>query len=168
MADIRAKPGTLAAISRWSGGQVFSPSQNDTNAISIAMGGARPSTLDYRKTPLWDRAWWLAIFIGLLSVEWAVSRCPLRWWRNATVLLAGLRPHVVFAGELAHGIEIAMPLLDCQVEVDAGQFLAKGADVELAFNGAETGRDFVSVLRVAFGVCRRGSGPLSVSVPPET
>ncbi len=74
MADIRDKPETLAAVSRWSGGQVLAAAHNDQNALSLALGGATPATLEYRKTPLWDRAAWLAAIIGLLTVEWAVRR----------------------------------------------------------------------------------------------
>ncbi len=74
MADIRAKPETLAALSRWSGGQVLAAAHNDPSAMSLALGGATPATLEYKKTPLWDRAGWLAAIIGLLTVEWAVRR----------------------------------------------------------------------------------------------
>ncbi len=74
MADIRAKPETLAALSRWSGGQVLAISHNDQSALSLALGGATPATLEYKKTPLWDRASWLAVIIGLLTVEWTVRR----------------------------------------------------------------------------------------------
>jgi len=74
MADIRAKPETLAALSYWSGGQVLAASHNDETALSLALGGATPATLEYKKTPLWDRAGWLAVIIGLLTVEWAVRR----------------------------------------------------------------------------------------------
>ncbi len=74
MADIRDKPETLAALSRWSGGQVLTASHNDQNTLSLALGGATPATLEYRKTPLWDRASWLAAIIGLLTLEWAVRR----------------------------------------------------------------------------------------------
>jgi len=38
MADIRAKPETLAALSRWSGGQVLAAAHNDQNAMSLALG----------------------------------------------------------------------------------------------------------------------------------
>ena len=74
MADIRAKPETLAALSRWSGGQVFSPQKNDGVLMANAMGGAKPATVEYRKTPYWDKSWWLGTIIGLLSVEWVIRR----------------------------------------------------------------------------------------------
>jgi uncharacterized membrane protein len=74
MADIRARPETLAALSRWSGGRVLSAGVNDPVAMSNAMGGAKPATVEYRKTPMWDKSWWLGTIIGLLSVEWIVRR----------------------------------------------------------------------------------------------
>jgi uncharacterized membrane protein len=74
MADIRAKPGTLASLSRWSGGQVFAPSNNVAGVISNAMTGLQPATVEFHKTPLWDKAWWLGTIIGLLSLEWIGRR----------------------------------------------------------------------------------------------
>jgi uncharacterized membrane protein len=74
MADIRAKPENLAALSRWSGGEVFSPQKNDAVPMANAMGGAKPATVEYRKTPYWDKSWWLGTIIGLLSVEWVIRR----------------------------------------------------------------------------------------------
>jgi len=74
LADIRARPETLAALSRWSGGQVFSARTNDPVVMSNAMGGTKPATVEYRKTPLWDKSWWLGTIIGLLSAEWVVRR----------------------------------------------------------------------------------------------
>jgi hypothetical protein len=74
MADIRAKPETLAALSRWSGGQVFSPGANNAVFMANALGGAKPATVEYRKTPLWDKSWWLGAIIGLLSIEWIARR----------------------------------------------------------------------------------------------
>ncbi len=74
MADIRARPETLAALSRWSGGRVFSPQKNQAGLMANAMGGAKPATVEYRKTPFWDKSWWLGTIIALLSVEWIVRR----------------------------------------------------------------------------------------------
>jgi len=74
MADIRARPETLAALSRWSGGRVFSLQTNDAVLMANAMGGGKPATVEYRKTPLWDKSWWLGTIVGLLAAEWIVRR----------------------------------------------------------------------------------------------
>ena len=74
MADVRAKPETLAAVAQWSGGQVLSPDQNDESTMSKAIIGDKPATVKYRKTPLWDKSGFLAVIIGLLTLEWATRR----------------------------------------------------------------------------------------------
>ncbi len=74
MADIRVKPDALTAISRWSGGQVFSPGTNDSNAMARALSGSKPSSVEYRKSPVWDKSWCLGTIIGLLTIEWVIRR----------------------------------------------------------------------------------------------
>jgi hypothetical protein len=36
-----------------------------------------PSLVEYRRTPLWDKPWWLASVLGLLTLEWSLRR-----WRG--------------------------------------------------------------------------------------
>ncbi len=74
MADIRVKPDALAAISRWSGGQVFSPGTNNAAAMAQALSGSKPSSVEYRKSPVWDKSWCLGTIIGLLTIEWGIRR----------------------------------------------------------------------------------------------
>ena len=74
MADVRAKPDLMAKIAEASHGKVFSASDKETVALASVFGGAPPVTLEYRRTPLWDRSWWLAAILGLLTIEWAVRR----------------------------------------------------------------------------------------------
>ena len=74
MADIRAKPESLAALSRWSGGRAFTAAKNDADAILNAMAGAKPATIEYRRSPFWNKSWWLGTIIGMLSLEWIARR----------------------------------------------------------------------------------------------
>jgi uncharacterized membrane protein len=74
MADIRAKPDTLAAVSEWSGGKVLSPAQNDGASLFKAIAGDKRATVKYHRVPLWDKSWFLGIIIGLLTVEWSARR----------------------------------------------------------------------------------------------
>ena len=74
MADVRAKPDLMAKISEASHGKVFSATDKETAALASVFGSAPPVTLEYRRTPLWDRSWWLAAILGLLTIEWAVRR----------------------------------------------------------------------------------------------
>jgi hypothetical protein len=74
MADVRAKPEILSALSRWSGGQVFAARGNDPRAMTRALAAAEPASVEYLKKPLWDKSWWLGTIIGLLAIEWGVRR----------------------------------------------------------------------------------------------
>ncbi|MGA2243518.1 MAG: glutamine amidotransferase [Verrucomicrobiota bacterium] len=74
MADIRANPATLAAVSQWSGGRILSPDHNDQPMMFKAFVGDKPATVKYLKTRLWDNAWYLGTIIGLLTVEWSARR----------------------------------------------------------------------------------------------
>jgi hypothetical protein len=74
IADIRANPEIMAALSRWSGGQVFSLSDNDPGSMANAITGAKPVLVEYRKSPLWDKSWWLGTVVGLLTLEWGIRR----------------------------------------------------------------------------------------------
>jgi uncharacterized membrane protein len=74
MADLRARPETLAALSRSSGGQTFSLRGNDPRKMAEALTGAEPESIEFRKTPLWDKSWWLGSIVGLLTIEWVLRR----------------------------------------------------------------------------------------------
>ncbi len=76
MADLRARPELMAALAKASGGQAFSAANlaPETDAI---FANLPPPTVEYRRTPLWDKSWWLGAVLGLLSLEWAVRR-----WRG--------------------------------------------------------------------------------------
>jgi uncharacterized membrane protein len=76
MADLRARPELMAAVSRASGGEAFAWNQKPTNAGAL-FARVPPPNIEYRHTPLWDRSWWLAAVLGLLTVEWTVRR-----WRG--------------------------------------------------------------------------------------
>lgn len=74
MADLRAKPETLSALSRCSGGQIFSLRGNDPGKMAEALTGAEPESIEFRKSSLWDKSWWLGFIIGLLTIEWVLRR----------------------------------------------------------------------------------------------
>ena len=74
MADIRARPATLAAVAQWSGGEALAAEGNESGAVVHAAVGDQPATIKYLRTPLWDRGWFLAAIIGLLSAEWIARR----------------------------------------------------------------------------------------------
>jgi uncharacterized membrane protein len=74
MSDLRARPELMASLARISGGKVLSLSQHDPDLAKSVFYNAPPVTVQYRRSPLWDKSWWLACALGLLSIEWAVRR----------------------------------------------------------------------------------------------
>jgi hypothetical protein len=74
MADLRAKPDLMANLARASGGQAYSLSDPAGATVAAMFGNPPPASTEYRRTPLWDRWWWLGLIILLLTVEWSVRR----------------------------------------------------------------------------------------------
>jgi uncharacterized membrane protein len=74
MAELRARPDRMAAISRASGGKIISMTDQDAPRVQSLFGNMPPVTTEYRRTPLWDRSWWLGMILGLLAIEWGVRR----------------------------------------------------------------------------------------------
>lgn len=76
MEDLRARPDIMATIARASGGQALSTASTSQN-IQALFANLPPATVEYRRTPLWDKSWWLGTVLGLLTLEWALRR-----WRG--------------------------------------------------------------------------------------
>lgn len=74
MRDLKAKPEAMAAIARISGGKVLTSDENNASLLSSVFNNAPPVTIEYRRSPLWDKSWWLAAVLALLSLEWGVRR----------------------------------------------------------------------------------------------
>ncbi len=74
MLDVRAKPEIMAGIARASGGKALPVDAKNPPSLSSIFGGAPPATISYHHTPLWDKPWWLAGILGLLTLEWVVRR----------------------------------------------------------------------------------------------
>jgi hypothetical protein len=74
MADVRARPDVMARIARVSGGQVISTDPKDSSRLAYVFGSRPPATVEYRRTALWDKSWWLGTLLGLLTLEWVLRR----------------------------------------------------------------------------------------------
>ena len=74
MADVRANPTLMSNLARLSGGKTISTTENNSASIASVFGNVPPVTVEYRHTPLWNRAWWLATIVGLLTLEWVMRR----------------------------------------------------------------------------------------------
>ncbi len=74
MLDVRAKPEVMAEIARASGGKDLTADPKNHALLASIFENAPPPTVNYRHTPLWDKAWWLAAILALLTMEWIVRR----------------------------------------------------------------------------------------------
>jgi hypothetical protein len=74
MEKVRVNSELLADIARASGGKCLVPADHDTAAIRGLFGTVPPATVEFRRTPLWDRTLWMTVLIGLLATEWALRR----------------------------------------------------------------------------------------------
>jgi uncharacterized membrane protein len=73
MTEARANPKLMAAIAEISGGQVVSTA-TDSATLSYLWRSKVPETVEYQRTPIWDKSIWLAAILGLLSLEWILRR----------------------------------------------------------------------------------------------
>lgn len=74
MEKVRVNAELLGDIARASGGECLAPADRDATALRGLLGKVPPPTVEFRRTPLWDRTLWLAILVGLLATEWALRR----------------------------------------------------------------------------------------------
>jgi hypothetical protein len=74
LADVRANPTLMSSLARLSGGKMISMTENNPASIASLFSNVPPATVEYRHTPLWNRWWWLATIVGLLTVEWIMRR----------------------------------------------------------------------------------------------
>lgn len=74
--DLQARPDLMAALARNSGGEAFLATAAPANSAAL-FANVPPSLVEYRRTPLWDKAWWLGTVLGLLTLEWTLRR-----WRG--------------------------------------------------------------------------------------
>jgi uncharacterized membrane protein len=74
MADLRAKPELMANLAHLSSGKAFTLDQSTGIQGSSFFGAPQAAASEYRRTPLWDKWWWLAAILGLLTIEWGTRR----------------------------------------------------------------------------------------------
>jgi uncharacterized membrane protein len=74
MIEVRARPDLMAELARVSGGRDLTADLDPSPALAAVFQSVPPVTVNYRRTPLWDRGWWLAGIFGLLTFEWVLRR----------------------------------------------------------------------------------------------
>jgi hypothetical protein len=74
MSDLRARPDLMQAVARASGGKNYTVDDHKSPQIDGVFGSTPPDTVEFKRKPLWDKPWWLASILGLLSAEWALRR----------------------------------------------------------------------------------------------
>jgi uncharacterized membrane protein len=72
--DLRARPVFMAALARNSHGEHFSLSSGQQLSPAYLFDKAPAPRIEYRREPLWDKATWLALILGLLAIEWTIRR----------------------------------------------------------------------------------------------
>lgn len=77
MADLRARPDLLALVASSASGLVHRVDASPAAGLADLWRTAPPPTVDYDRKPLWDKPWWLAAILGVLTLEWALRR-----WRG--------------------------------------------------------------------------------------
>ncbi len=74
--DLRARPDLMSSIAHTAGGQSFTVAGAPKDHSAL-FANLPPSLVEFRRTALWDKAWWLGTVLGLLSLEWSLRR-----WRG--------------------------------------------------------------------------------------
>jgi uncharacterized membrane protein len=74
MADVRARPDVMCLMARISGGKDLTTDPDTETAVAAVFSNTPPATVNYRRTPLWNKAWALALIMALLTLEWALRR----------------------------------------------------------------------------------------------
>ena len=74
LADLRARPGIMASIARTSGGSTFSLLDATGSKMDALFQNIPPPIVSYKRTPLWDKPWWLGLVLATLCAEWAIRR----------------------------------------------------------------------------------------------
>ncbi len=74
LADLRARPELMSNLARLSGGKSFTTTDKLAPDVSSLFGSPPPQTIETRRTPLWDRWWWLGLILMLLGAEWGTRR----------------------------------------------------------------------------------------------
>ena len=72
--DLRARPNFMAALARNSHGESFSLSGGQVLSPAYMFAKAPAPKIEYQREPLWDKATWLGIILGLLAIEWTIRR----------------------------------------------------------------------------------------------
>jgi len=74
MLDVRARPETMAAVARISGGRSLDTHNHQFAQLRSLFGSPPPPQVEIRRQPMWDKAWLMMAIIGLLATEWILRR----------------------------------------------------------------------------------------------
>ena len=71
--DGRCNPTLLQDIANWSGGR-FARADEDSEMVMNNFGQKNRQTEKSVRKPLWDKGWWLVVFLGLVTTEWVIRK----------------------------------------------------------------------------------------------
>jgi hypothetical protein len=74
MADLKARPDFMARLARDTRGEFFAVGKGSGNPPGYVFSQAPEPKVEFRREPLWDKALWMSVILGLVALEWTIRR----------------------------------------------------------------------------------------------
>jgi uncharacterized membrane protein len=74
MADLQARPEFMAKLAKETKGENLMLSGKASSSPGYLFAKTPAPRIEFRREPLWDRAIWMSVILGLVAVEWSIRR----------------------------------------------------------------------------------------------
>jgi hypothetical protein len=74
MADLRARPAFMATLAKETKGESFSLENGEASSPGYVFAKAPEPKVEFRREPLWDKAVWMSLILGVIGIEWTIRR----------------------------------------------------------------------------------------------
>ncbi|HVK58055.1 MAG TPA: hypothetical protein VM735_04675, partial [Candidatus Kapabacteria bacterium] len=74
MADLRARPEFMATLAKDTKGENLTLGKAGMGSAGYVFAHAPEPKVEIRREPLWDKAVWMSLILGIISVEWMIRR----------------------------------------------------------------------------------------------
>lgn len=74
MLDLRARPDFMASLAKDSHGESFSLGDAASATPAYIFAKAPLPKIEYLRAPVWDKAIWMSLILGLIAMEWTIRR----------------------------------------------------------------------------------------------
>lgn len=74
MADLRARPDFMAALAKETKGESFALASGGGISPGYVFAKAPEPKVEFRREPLWDKAIWMSLILGVIGIEWTIRR----------------------------------------------------------------------------------------------